>query len=98
MNGVPFDVVHQEHRHDVDSQRSHHVNLVEHETIAEEPNTDSKNAIAVQKAYFKKLVILGPIADHEQNEAVDVVAEVSDVVVPPAAVVVSHAQEDQYWK
>jgi hypothetical protein len=37
-DGVPFDVVHSGHGHEMDSKRCHHIDFMEDQTVAEQVN------------------------------------------------------------
>lgn len=97
MNSKPFDVVHHKHRHHVDTERGQHVDLVEHETVTEEPDTDRQHPVTVEETNFEELVRLGLVTDQVEDKAISEVAEVCDVVMPPLAVVVAHSYEDHPW-
>jgi hypothetical protein len=94
MYGVPADVVHHDHWHDVDPKARHHVNLMQHETIPKEPDTDCQNPIAKEEANLDQLVILRRVIHQIKHQSVGVVAEVCDVVVPALRVVVTYSEED----
>ena len=97
MNGIPPDMVHHDHRHNMYPKTGHHINLMQHQTIAKEPNTDCQNPIAKQETHLDELIILRRVVYQIQHHCVGIVAEICDVVVPAIRVVVAYSEGDHHW-
>jgi hypothetical protein len=75
-NGEPSDVVHNEHREQVNEKRSKSVNLVENKTIPKYFYRYCNRALREQKAHFDKAVIFWLKCQHNQDEHICIVAKV----------------------